>query len=101
MRENDIICGISVYFGLDFNAFFSKISSRKVLSEREKCGDWLDDGWEEAGAKDAPERANNEGNPQGFGLGMSFAEDATFGLKSLNFLQGGQAGEMRGKVAKI
>ena len=30
------------------------------------AGDWLDDGWEEAGAKDAPERANNEGNPQGF-----------------------------------
>ena len=37
-------------------------------------------------AKDAPNRAENGGCPQGFWLGMSFAEDATFGLKSLNFL---------------
>ena len=48
-----------------------------------------------------PNRAENWGCLQGFWLGMSFAEDAAFGLKSLNFLQGGQAGKMSGKVAEI
>ena len=36
--ENDIFCGILVYFGLDFNAFFSKMSMRRIPPEREKCG---------------------------------------------------------------
>ena len=48
-----------------------------------------------------PNRAENWGCLQGFWLGMSFAEGAALGLKSLDFLQAGQAGEMRGKVAKI
>ena len=56
-----------VYFRLNFNAFILKMSRRRVLSEREKnVGIGWDVDWEEAGAKDAPERANNEGNPQGF-----------------------------------
>ena len=66
-----------------------------------KCGNWLSVDWEGAGAKDASNRAENWGCLQGFWLDMSFAEDAAFVLKSLDFLQAGQAGEMRGKVAKI
>ena len=67
----------------NFNAFFSKTSSRRVHSEREKnVGIGLEAGREGAGAKDAPNRAENGGCPQGFWLGMSFAEDAIWGLKS-------------------
>ena len=61
-------------------------------------GDWSGRG----GCDRIPQKGPKMGGcPQGFWLGMSFAEDATFGLKSLNFLQAGQAGGMRGKVAKI
>ena len=36
MLENDIICGVLVYFRLDLNALFSKTSMRRIPPEREK-----------------------------------------------------------------